>query len=88
MTDRMEQLKAEARETAKLRGHKLGRFKDSVITPADGPKIERPAKVAVCEICGALVVVDPAPVPGEPEILGEGVNRDCTGIDQEWHETA
>jgi len=86
MTDRMEQLKAEARETAKLRGHKLGRFKDSVIT--SGSQQERPAKVAVCEICGALVVVDPAPVPGEPEILGEGVNRDCRAIDQEWHETA
>jgi len=82
----MEQLKAEARETAKLRGHKLGRFKDSVIT--SGSQQERPAKVAVCEICGALVVVDPAPVPGEPEILGEGVNRDCRAIDQEWHETA
>lgn len=84
--DRMEQLKAEARETAKLRGHKLGRFKDSVIT--SGSQQERPAKVAVCEICGALVVVDPAPVPSEPEILGEGVNRDCRAIDQEWHETA
>jgi hypothetical protein len=82
----MEQLKAEARETAKLRGHKLGRYQDSVIT--SGSQKERPAKVAVCEICAALVVVDPAPPPGEPEILGEGVNRDCTGIDREWHETA
>jgi hypothetical protein len=85
---KMEQLKAEARETAKLRGHQMGRFKESVITPESAPKAERPAWVAVCEICAALVVVDPAPPPGEPEILGEGVNRDCQAIDQEWHETA
>ena len=85
---KIEQLKAEARETAKLRGHHMGRFKESVITPESAPKAERPAWVAVCEICAALVVVDPAPPPGEPEILGEGVDRDCTGIDQEWHETA
>jgi len=84
----MERLKAEAREAATLRGHRLGRFKDSVITPGSSQEVHRPGAVAVCEICAALVVVDPAPPPGEPEILGEGVNRDCGGIDQEWHETA
>lgn len=86
--NRIERLKAEARETATLRGHKLGRFKESVITPESAPKTQRPAAVAVCEICSALVVVDPDPPPGEPEILGEGINRDCRAIDQEWHETA
>jgi hypothetical protein len=85
---KIEHLKAEAREAAKLRGHRLGRFKESVVTPESGKGGERPAWVAVCDICAALVVVDPAPAPGEPEILGEGVNRDCRAIDQEWHETA
>jgi hypothetical protein len=86
---KIEQLKAEAREAATLRGHTLGRFKESVITPETrGKGTERPGWVAVCEVCAALVVVDPAPPPGEPEILGEGVNRDCQGIEQEWHETA
>lgn len=85
---KMERLKAEARETATLRGHKLGRFRPSVITPEFGKGEERPAEVAVCEICAALVVVDPDPPPGEPKVLGEGVNRDCKAIDREWHETA
>lgn len=85
---KLEQLKAEAREMAKLRGHRLGRFMDSVITPSSPQETTRPAQVAVCEICSAMVVLDPAPPPGEPEILGEGVNKDCSGIDQEWHETA
>lgn len=85
---KMEKLKAEAREEAKLRGHRLGRFKDSVITPESSQEVHRQGAVAVCEICAALVVVDPAPAPGEPEILGEAVNRECSGIDQEWHETA
>jgi len=85
---KMKRLKAEAREAATLRGHRLGRFKDSVIIPESPKHGQRPAAVAVCEICSAAVIVDPAPPPGEPEVLGEGVNRDCQGIDQEWHETA
>ncbi len=85
---KIEELKAEAREEAKLRGHRLGRFKESVITPQGSQEVHRQGAVAVCEICGALLVVDPAPFPGEPEILGEAVNRDCRAIDQEWHETA
>ncbi len=84
----IERLKAEAREMARLRGHKLGRFMDSVITSGAPQESPRPAQVAVCKICSALILVDPAPPPGEPEILGEGVNKDCQGIDQEWHETA
>jgi len=85
---KMERLKAEARETATLRGHRLGGFQAAAISGEASAEELRPGATAVCDICGALVVVDPAPAPGEPEILGEGVDRDCTGIDQEWHETA
>ena len=85
---RMKRLKAEAREAAQLRGHRLGKFQQAAITGREGTGAPRPGATAVCEICGALVVVDPEPPPGEPEILGEGVNRDCSGIQQEWHETA
>jgi hypothetical protein len=85
---RLERLKREAREAAGLKGHKMGRFRESVITggsPAQGP---RPAVVAVCRQCGAMAVVDPSPVSGEPEILGEGVTQECFGIDRMGHETA
>jgi|GEM_PF-6609133 hypothetical protein len=84
--DRMEQLKAEARGTAKLRGHQLGKFMDSVIT--SGSHQERPAQVAVCRVCAAIVVVDPAPPPGEPSILGQAVDMDCHAIERETHESA
>jgi hypothetical protein len=85
---KMERLKAEARETATLRGHVLGRFKASVITPESGQGGERPAAVAVCEICAAFVLVDPAPPPGEPEILGQAMDMDCHAIERETHESA
>jgi len=85
---KMERLKQEARATAKARGHLLGRFKDSVITPESGKGGDRPAAVAVCEICAAFVVVDPAPPPGEPEILGQAVDMDCHAIERETHESA
>jgi hypothetical protein len=85
---KMEKLKAEARETATLRGHMLGRFKASVITPEGGKGSERPGAVAVCEICSAMVVVDPNPAPGEPEIGGQAVDGDCHPIEGETHESA
>ncbi len=85
---KLDRLKAEARETATLRGHRLGKFQAAAISGEIASEDQRPGATAVCEICGALVVVDPAPPPGEPEVLGEGVNRDCTGIEEEWHETA
>jgi hypothetical protein len=85
---KMERLKAEARETATLRGHVLGRFKASVISPASGKEEERPAAVAVCEVCAAFVVVDPNPPPGEPEIVGQAVDGDCHAIERETHESA
>jgi hypothetical protein len=85
---RMERLKREARETATRLGHHLGRFRASVITmEAPGPS-QRPAAVAACEICGAVVLVDPVPLPGEEAITGEGVTRRCTAIEQEGHEMA
>jgi hypothetical protein len=86
--NKMERLRAEARETATLRGHLLGRFKASVITPEGGKGEERPGAVAVCEICSAFVVVDPNPPPGEPEILGLAVDDDCHPIEGETHESA
>lgn len=85
---KMERLKAEARETATLKGHVLGRFKESAITPEGGKGEERPAAVAVCEVCAAMVVVDPNPPPGEPEILGRAVDGDCQAIERETHELA
>jgi hypothetical protein len=88
MTNKIEQLKAEARGTAKLKGHKLGRFKESVITSKSAPQTERPAWVAVCEICAAFAVVDPNPPPGEPMILGQAVDGDCHAIERETHESA
>jgi hypothetical protein len=84
----MERLKAEAREAATLKGHRLGRFKQAVVTPDRKPGSGRPAAVAACAICGAMATVDPSPPPGEPEILGEAVARECFGIDRETHETA
>jgi hypothetical protein len=85
---KMERLKREARETARLKGHTLGRFLQSVITRDAAPESPRPAAVAVCQICGAMAVVDPKPVPGEPEILGEAITQECFAIDREGHETA
>lgn len=85
---KMERLKAEARETAALRGHRLGRFKASMVTPASGKEGPRPAAVAVCKICAAFVVVDPYPPPGEPEVLGQAIERDCQAIEGETHELA
>jgi hypothetical protein len=49
---------------------------------------QRPAAVAACEICGALVVVDPDHPAGKEAITGEGVIRECGAIEQEGHETA
>jgi hypothetical protein len=85
---RMERLKEEAREIATRRGHRLGRFRPSVITVDEPPSSQRPAAVAACEICGALVVVDPDPPAGKEAITGEGVIRGCSVIEQEGHETA
>ena len=85
---RMERLKQEARETATRLGHDLGRFRPSVITTeAPGPS-QRPAALAACARCGAVVVVDPMPVAGEEAITGEGVRRACVAIEQEGHEMA
>jgi hypothetical protein len=85
---REERLKREARETATRRGHRLGRFRASVITVDAPASSQRPAAVAACEICGALVVVDPAPPAGKEAITGEGVIHECGAIEQEGHETA
>jgi hypothetical protein len=85
---RMERLKREARETTTRLGHHLGRFRHSVIT-GEGPQpVQRTAAVAACEMCGAVVLVNPDPVPGEEAVTGEGVMRPCVSIEQEGHETA
>ncbi len=84
---KMERLKQEAREAAELKGHRLGKFLQSVIT-GSSPESPRPAAVAVCQVCGAMAVVDPAPLPEEPEILGEAVTQECFAVDREGHETA
>jgi hypothetical protein len=84
---KMERLKREARETAKLKGHKLGRFKESVIT-GEHSQNQRPGVVAACRICGAMAVVDSAPAPGEEEVLGEAVEMQCFAVEREGHETA
>jgi hypothetical protein len=85
---RMERLKREARETATRLGHRLRRFRPSVITSEAPVPSQRPAAVAACEICGAVVLVDPAPVTGDEAITGEGVIRRCAAIEQEGHEMA
>jgi len=85
---RMERLKREARETATRLGHRLGRFRPSVITTETPVPSQRPAAVAACEICGAVVAVDAAPLPGDDAIAGEGVMRRCAAIEQEGHEMA
>jgi len=85
---RMERLKREARETATRLGHSLERFRPSVITTEAPAPSERAAAVAACTMCGAVVLVDPAPLAGEPAITGEGVMRPCVAIEQEGHETA
>ena len=85
---RIERLKREARDAAGRLGHRLGRFRASVIT-GEGPQAnERPAAVTACEVCGAVVLVDPNPVPGEEAVTGEGIMRPCVAIEQEGHETA
>ncbi len=85
---RVERLKREAREIATLLGHRLGRFRPSVITVDAPVRSQRPAAVVACEICGAIVLVDAAPPAGEEAITGEGVLRHCTAIQQEGHEMA
>ncbi len=85
---RIERLKREGREVATRLGHRLGRFRPSVITTEGPAPSTRPAAVAACPRCGAVVLVDPAPVPGEEAITGEGVMRPCVGIEQEGHEMA
>ncbi|MFA4904518.1 MAG: hypothetical protein WC600_17425 [Desulfobaccales bacterium] len=85
---RMERLKREARETATRLGHRLGRFRPSVITSETPVPSQRPAAVAACQICGAVVAVDTAPPAGNDAITGEGVIRRCVAIEQEGHEMA
>jgi hypothetical protein len=48
----------------------------------------RAGAVAACRLCGAMAVVDSAPGRDEPEIMGEGVEMQCFGIEREGHETA
>lgn len=85
---RMERLKQEAREAASLLGHRLGRFRQSVVTGGSAAVPPRPAAVAACGNCGALVVIDPAWANPAAPITGEGVLRQCYVIEQEGHETA
>jgi hypothetical protein len=85
---RLERLKRKARQIATELGHHLGQFQASVITAEPPAPPERPAAVAACQVCGAVVVVDPSPgAAGEP-LNGEGVLRQCGFIEQEGHETA
>jgi hypothetical protein len=85
---KMERLKREARKIAAQLGHRLERFRPSVITAEAPASSQRPAALAACKVCGAVVLVDPAPVAGEEPISGEGVMRPCVAIEQEGHETA
>jgi hypothetical protein len=88
MMTRITRLKQEARGTATRMGHRLKRFKPMVITADPPAPSSRPAAAAICEILGAMVVVDPAPLVEGQAITGEGVNRQCVAIEQEGHETA
>jgi hypothetical protein len=83
-----ERFKGEARETAALLGHRLGRFRRMVISAGPPAPGQRPVAVATCEICGYIVVVDPAPPPDSRAVTGEGVQRSCSAIEQEGHEMA
>ncbi|MFA5111847.1 MAG: hypothetical protein WC443_10610 [Desulfobaccales bacterium] len=85
---RMERLRREARQLATRLGHRLERFRPSVITADPPAPRQRPAAVAACTVCGAMVMVDPAPLPGGEALSGEGVTRPCTAIEQEGHEMA
>ncbi len=85
---RMERLKREARQLADRLGHRLERFRPSVITADPPAPRQRPAAVAACTVCGAMVVVDPAPPSGGAALSGEGVTRQCVAIEQEGHEMA
>ncbi len=85
---KMDRLRREARQLATRLGHRLERFRPSVITAAPPAPVQRPAAVAACMVCGAMVVVDPAPQPGGKALSGEGVTRQCTAIEQEGHEMA
>ena len=85
---RLTRLKQQARESATLLGHRLGKFRRLVITADPPAPPTRPGAAATCEICGAMVVVDPSPLVAGESVTGEGVNRQCTVIDHEGHETA
>ena len=85
---RVERLRRDARDTATRLGHLLGRFRASVITVEGPVPSQRPAAVAACAKCGAVVLVDPVPAAGEDAITGEGVMRPCVDIEYESHETA
>jgi hypothetical protein len=85
---RLTRLKQQARESATLLGHRLGRFRRLVITVDPPAPASRPGAAATCEICGAMVVVDPSPAVPDEAVTGEGVNHRCGVLDQEGHETA
>jgi hypothetical protein len=85
---KMDRLKRKARQIALELGHHLGRFRESVITAEPPAPKERPAAVAACQMCGAVVLVDPAAEAGGEAITGEAVLRPCVTIEQEGHETA
>lgn len=64
-------LRKQARQAAKLRGHRLGRFTHLMGTGWNAHS------VAVCEDCGKDVAVYPNPAPNGIDIAGEAVASGC-----------
>ncbi len=65
------ELRKQARQAAKLRGHRIGKFTHLMGTGWNAHS------VAVCETCGKDVAVYPSPAPNGIDIAGEVVAENC-----------
>lgn len=71
---RLEELKKQARQSAKFRGHDLAPFKRWWKTGNEWTRF-----LAYCRMCDMQVAVDLAPAPNGIDIGGEAVALDCKG---------
>jgi|SRR5580704_291006 hypothetical protein len=67
---RYESLKRSAKEAAKFRGHRLGRFQFSL-------QSNRMVGSAICKDCNATITINTNPLPNEIDIAGTAVAMGC-----------
>ncbi len=69
----------QARNRAKERGHRIGKFLLSQVRTGHPPAAAKEAMVGICEYCGAPAAVAVSPLTGGPEMWGDALERDCPG---------